>query len=190
MPRVARAVSIAAHPFVTSLIMVVGSAVQLGQLRRAGVAIAIVVVLAIAPVALLMMQQVRRGKWQNVDASNVRERPLLFAVSGIGLAGLLGYLLLAQPQSFLLRGVVAVVAMVAACAAITRWVKLSLHLAFATLATTVLLLLGSPAGWVLLLALPALAWSRLSLARHTVLEVVLGSVVGAACGLAIYLPSA
>jgi hypothetical protein len=169
--------------------MVIASAVQLGHLRTAAVAVALVVVLAIVPVALLMFRQVKRGRWRNVDASNVHERPPLFIVSSIGLIVLVGYLLLAQPQSFLLRGVFGVLAMVAVSAAITRWVKLSLHQAFATLAATVLLLLGSPVGWVLLLALPALAWSRLVLARHTPLELLLGSVVGAVCGLGIHFSS-
>jgi len=111
--------------------------------------------------------------------------PAVRAVAG--LLALLAYLFLAHPQSFLLRGAAGTLAMIAVCAAATRWVKVSLHLAFATLAATTLLLLGSPAGWVVAVLIPALAWSRLTLARHKPAEVVLGFVIGVVTGLTICL---
>ena len=55
-------------------------------------------------------------------------------------------------------------------------------MAFAALATTTLLFLGSPLGWVLLPLLPVLAWSRLTLKRHRPAEVALGLLVGVAVG--------
>jgi len=75
--------------------------------------------------------------------------------------------------------------MLAVCAVATKWVKVSLHMAFGALATTTLLFLGSPAGWVLLAVMPALAWSRLILKRHRPVEVVIGLFVGIAFGCAI-----
>ena len=73
----------------------------------------------------------------------------------------------------------------AACALATKWIKVSLHMAFATLAATALALSRLPVGYALLVALPVLAWSRLTLERHTPLEVVLGMAIGAAAGAAI-----
>ena len=140
----------------------------------------------IAPLAVLMWRQVRRGKWENADASNRAERPILYVVGGMALVALLAYLLLIGPQSFLVRGVLATFAMLAVCAAATRWVKVSLHMAFAALAATVLILMGSPVGFALLVALPALLWSRLALQRHTALEAVLGAIVGAGAAAAIH----
>ena len=60
-------------------------------------------------------------------------------------------------------------------------------MAFAALATTTLLLIGSPAGWVLLPIVPALAWSRLALRRHRPVEVAVGTVIGSLAGMAIVL---
>ena len=118
--------------------------------------------------------------------SNRAERPILYIVGGIALVALLAYLLIVRTQSFMVRGVVATLGMLAVCAVATRWIKVSLHMAFATLAATALALMRSPAGYVLLLALPALAWSRLTLERHTPVEVALGTFFGAGAGAAIH----
>lgn len=132
-----------------------------------------------------MVRQVRTGSWTNIDASNHAERPLLFAVGIVALAVLLAAVLVFQPRSFLIQGVVGALVMLAVCATTTRWVKVSLHMAFGALATTTLLSLGSPAGWVLVGAMPFLAWSRLTLRRHSPTEVAIGLLVGIACACAI-----
>jgi len=90
-----------------------------------------------------------------------------------------------QPGSFLIRGAIGVLLMLAVCAALTATIKVSLHMAFAALATTILMALGSPAGWALLAGMPVLAWSRLTLKRHAPAEVMVGLLVGVAFGYAI-----
>jgi membrane-associated phospholipid phosphatase len=62
----------------------------------------------------------------------------------------------------------------------------SLHMAFAALAATGLALMRSPTGYALLLALPVLMWSRLTLERHSPVEVALGTIIGAAAGVALH----
>lgn len=84
----------------------------------------------------------------------------------------------------MVRGVVATFGMLAVCAAATRWIKVSLHMAFAALAATALF--GSRVGYGLALMLPALALARLALGRHTTLELVLGTIAGVAAGVAIH----
>lgn len=168
----ARWVSILGHPFVTTLVLVGGS----GAPPRT---VALVALIVIVPVALLIVRQVRRGAWTNVDASNRQERPILYVV-GI-LASLA--LLLVNPGSSLARGTLIVVMMLVVCALITRfWIKVSLHMAFCALTTTSLLLIHAPAGWVTLAILPLLAWSRLAMGRHDWSEVVLGTVIGIVFG--------
>jgi putative transposase len=181
----ARLVSIAAHPFVTVGLMAGVSAARIGGRREAVSAIALVAVLVIAPVAGLMRRQVREQRWQNADASNPAERPILFVFISAGLIALVVYAMLTHSRSFLLRGSGATLAMMVACAVITPWVKVSLHVAFASLAATTLMLLGSPVGWILLALIPVLAWSRLHLSRHRPVEIVLGLIVGTAAGLSL-----
>jgi hypothetical protein len=185
MNAVARSVSIVGHPFVMTIIMVLGAALHLSTPSEALRTVLLVTLIALLPVAALMVRQVRRGSWTNVDASNRAERPLLFAVAIVALAVLIGAVLVFRPGSFLIRGAAGVLIMFVVCAVATRWVKVSLHMAFGALATTTLLYLGSPAGWVLLAVMPALAWSRMALERHRPAEVALGLVVGIAFGYAL-----
>jgi hypothetical protein len=153
-----------------------------GQAARTVLAVALLFVL---PVAALMVGQVRRGAWQTVDASRPRERPILYAVGGAGGLAMLAYLATAQPASPLLRGAVGTLVMLAVCAAVTPWIKVSLHMAAAALAAATLLRLGSPAGWPLAAVLPVLAWGRVALGRHRWTEVALGCAIGATAGLLI-----
>jgi membrane-associated phospholipid phosphatase len=182
----ARWISIVFHPFVMVGVMVGAAAAARQGAEGAVRAVALTALFTMVPMAILMWSQVRRGRWQNVDASNRAERPILYVVGGVALAALLAYLMLASSQSFMIRGVVATLGMLVVCALATRWIKVSLHMAFATLAATTLALMRSPAGYVLLLLLPLLMWSRLTLDRHSPPEVVLGTIIGACTGASIY----
>ena len=109
----------------------------------------------------------------------MRERPILFLVALATMAAVVGWLLLTNPQSFLIRGLLVTGALVAVSAVITRWVKVSLHMAFAAMAATAMTVMRSPVGYLLLAVVPVLAWSRLALGRHRPLEVALGAALGA-----------
>ena len=110
----------------------------------------------------------------------------MYIVGGAGVFALLVYVVLVRQQSFMVRGVVVTLGMMAVCAVATRWIKVSLHMAFAALVATVLALMRSPIGYALLLALPAIVWSRLVLQRHTPVEVALGTIIGAVAGAVMY----
>ena len=183
---IARCLSIILHPFVMVGVLVGTVAAARQTAGEALRSIAIVMLFTIVPLAALMIRQVRRGSWNNVDASNRAERPMLYFVGGAALVIMMAYLLVLRPQSFMLRGTFATLAMMAVCALATKWIKVSLHMAFATLAATVLAVMRSPVGYALLMALPALVWSRLTLERHTPAEVMLGTAIGAAAGAALH----
>ena len=187
MNRTARWLSIAAHPFVMVGVLVGTAAGEWQERGDALRSVAVVVVFTIAPLIVLMIRQVRRGAWENADASNPRNRPILFLVGGVALVSLLAYLMFLRPAPFMVRGVAATLAMVGVCATATRWIKVSLHMAFAALAATALALMGTAVGYMLVLVLPALAWSRLALGRHTRPEIAAGALIGGAAGAAIYL---
>ena len=184
MKHLARWISIAAHPFVMVLLLVGAVEAHRGPAAAAR-SIAAVALLFVLPVAVLIVRQTRRGAWSTVDASDPRERPLLYLVGGAGLVALFGYLLATQPATPLLRGALGTLGMLAVCAAATRWVKISLHVTVAALASAILLGRGIPLGWLLAAVVPLLAWARVAMGRHRWIEVALGLVAGAAAGVLI-----
>ena len=177
----ARALSVIGHP---ALLMPL--AVALGIVGADApppllqIALTTAVLVAVI-VGLYSLWQVRAGRWAHVDASQPRERSqlnLFLALLLFGAAGLLWAL--GQPPAVALgAGVMAV--LVLAAHLLRRWLKLSLHAAFAVFAAS--LVWPSIVGVVLILALAAgVAWSRLVLRRHTLPEVLLGLLLGAAFG--------
>jgi hypothetical protein len=173
---IARSISLVLHPFVTVSLLALAAGTRPALL---------VTLFATIPLAILMALQVRSGRWGNADASEPHERPVLFVVGGAGLLALAVWLAVSQPASPLLRGLSGPVALLASSAALNRWIKVSLHVAFATLSAATLLSLGSATGWALVVAIPVLAWSRLVLRRHTSAELAAGCALGGAASLLI-----
>lgn len=182
--RLARWVSILAHPFVMVALLVAVPAMRRSS-GGAARSVLLVVIAVVVPIGVLMFLQVRRGRWSNVDASKASERPLLFTVALAGLVAGLGWLFFTDPRSFLVRGMLVVAAFLLLAALLTRWVKLSLHVAFAALAATTLSLLGSPVGYGLAAVVPIVFWSRIALARHRVHELLVGLALGVLTGIAL-----
>ena len=88
---IARWLSVAFHPFVMVGIMV-GTAAAARQTAGDAVrSVAIVALFTVIPLFILMVRQVRRGAWDNVDASNRGERPILYFVGGAAVIALLVY---------------------------------------------------------------------------------------------------
>lgn len=181
MTSLARWVSIVAHPFATTLLLAAAVEAPRGGLAAARTTV-VVAALFVLPLTLLIARQVRRGAWGTVDASDPRERPVLFLAGAASLVALLAYFAWARPGSGLVSGTAGVLAMIALCAAVTPWLKVSLHLAAAALAATVLLQRGHPLGWLLAATLPLLGWSRVALGRHRWAEVAAGLVIGVCTG--------
>jgi hypothetical protein len=177
----ARWVSILAHPFVMVALLVAVPAMRQSS-GKVVQSVLLLIIAVVVPIAVLMFLQVRRGRWSNVDASKPSERPVLFMVALAGLVGALGWLLLNDPQSFLVRGMLVAAAFLLLAALLTRWVKLSLHVAFAALTATTLCL-GSAVGYALIAVVPVIFWSRIALARHRVHELLVGLVLGVLTGI-------
>jgi membrane-associated phospholipid phosphatase len=178
----ARWISIVGHPFVMVAVLIGVAGPRVSPGATVGRSALLVVVVALAPVAVLMWRQVRAGRWSNADASNVEERPMLFGVALAALGVLIVWLLAREPESFLVRGTLGVALLLVAAAVLTRWMKVSLHMAFASMAGVALFLMSSVVGTVVLAGLPVLAWSRLKLARHRPSEVVAGLILGVVAG--------
>jgi hypothetical protein len=178
MLRAARWVSIFAHPFVMIPLWIAAITLRVRGPQDIARNVGWVALFVVVPNLLFMVWQVRRGAWRNVDASQRAERPALYFVGLSTLALLLAWLAWGRPNSFLLRGATGTLAMLAVCALTSRWVKVSLHLAAASLTATSLILAGSVVGWMVVALIPPLAWSRRLLGRHNWAEIAVGFAYG------------
>ena len=178
---IARWTSILLHPFAVfaALSLVAAWRLDPASLPRAGIGIAV----AVAVVWAFVLQRRRSGRWGTVDASDRKERPILYALVLVVAAGYWWWL--GGRASATGQGVVAVIAMLCVAGIANRWIKLSLHMASLAFAGSAMLSLWPPAGIAALLVLPLLGWSRLRMARHTLPEVLGGSALGLLAGIAL-----
>ena len=177
---VARAVSIVGHPVVVVLVAALIAAstqgASLQQLKLIGGALGTLGLIVLG----FSWLQVRAGRWSHVDASVRHERNSLnvfLAVLCLLSAVLLWFThRLSMSIALALSG-----AMVLAALLLAKWVKVSLHVAFAAFATALL--------WPITLAVvggalvtAAVTWSRLVLRRHGAADVMAGLLLGVAAG--------
>lgn len=178
------------HPFIMTLLMVVIAGMHVATPGETLWAVVAVVGVGILPVAGLMVYEVRTGRWQNLDASNPAERGAVYALSILLMILIILWLRWGDDESFLLRGVPWGLALVISLAIVNRWIKASVHMAFASMAATIAVFLGSVTVFFLVPGLPLLAWSRLYLSRHRPGELAVGAMLGTLAGLAVRLFSA
>jgi hypothetical protein len=179
----ARALSILGHPVVVVPVAVV---TLVFHEHSSSVALIAWVMCGIGAVLLAFsFWQVRRGRWQHIDASAPTERRSLNVFLAVVLflgAAVAFYRLPGLSIGLFLSGLLIVAAMLA-----SPWFKLSLHASFAAFA--VLLLWPLKLWYVALASVAAVAicWSRLALGRHTLVEVLGGGLLGAVFGACFWL---
>src|SRR5437016_8090848 len=172
---IARSLSILGHPLV--VVPVAVATLVLHENTSSAVSI-VSMICGIAGVVLAFsFWQVRRGHWQHIDASARAERRSLnlFLAIVLFLGAAAAFYQLPGPGlslGLLLSGLLIVAVMF-----VSLWVKLSLHASFAAFA--VLLLWPLKLSYVALASVAAvgICWSRVVLARHTIVEVLGGSVL-------------
>lgn len=185
--QVARAVSIILHPFIVIPLAIALVALRSMPPQRAIVFASIVTATTILPIIVLIIRQMRRGAWTNFDVSVRRDRPLLFVVSLVLTAALAAVEHFLGVSPGIVQGTIASSLLIALAALINVRLKLSLHCAFTAFFATSFMTLDRTAATFLLLALPILGWSRVTLRRHSLGEVVAGSVLGGIVGVALAL---
>ena len=182
----ARTLSILGHP----LLALPAAALLVAAWSGMGARHWTLAAIALALIALIIQGwswwQVRRGKWQHVDASQHHERQGLNRFLLVLLAGAAGYFALVSPQPALSLGLACAAAIIATSMLLASWLKLSLHAAFAMFAALLLWALGPAVLAVGCLFAAAVAWSRWVLGRHRRRELMAGAMVGTTAGMAFW----
>lgn len=133
--------------------------------------------------------RVRAGRWQHPDASVPVERHELNRFLMLLLLGGALALVAAGEDGVMAAGLGLSGAIVAFAQWLRRWMKVSLHAAFAVFSAA-LLWPGPPVFMLVLWLALAVGWSRWWLRRHRAVEVLTGWAVGAAAGVAVNLLAA
>jgi len=179
----ARTLSILGHP----LLLLPAAALLLAAheganaQRLSGLALSLGIAAAI--VLAWSWWQVRRRRWQHVDASDHGERRALnqFLLVMFVMATLVLWAWTTQRE--LALGMALSALLIATAMLSSRWCKLSLHVAFALYASVLL----AQVSWIAclggMLFTGAVAWSRLALARHAPRDLVAGAFAGLLAGL-------
>lgn len=180
----ARAVSIILHPMIVLLVATAAAARRLPP-AQASRAMLVVALIAVIPFTIFVVRQVRAARWENVDASRPEERPRLFVVTLILMAVLGAVLSRSSSIAFLSRGVFAAGGMLLIAWALLRWVKVSLHVACLSMVAVSMTWMSIPLAITFGALVPFLAWARVTMQRHTLVEIALGALLGIGAGLAI-----
>lgn len=176
--QVAKWISIAGHPFVFSPIVALLVGASLFGPLESVIGLVTVILCCLLPASLYILRKVRIGQWSDLDVSARKDRPQLFL---IGFAFLLLTVLVltvtGQPIIYA-RGCLAAMILIVGGWFLNRWLKPSMHAAFAMLTACSLWPLSAPLALVAMLFAVAVGWSRVELRRHTWLEVGVGLVLG------------
>ena len=173
----AKCVSNATHPFLTVTVALLFAALSWSKSQWPETFVVSESTIVILP-ALFVYKGIVAGKYDSIDISNRSKRgmPIIFSLMTASLN--LIYLLITNSSVkfilFYLEGVVLVITV----ALLTAITKVSVHLAlFSGIITSFSMLLD----WrysALYLLLPLIAWARIQVKAHTLLQVILGSFTG------------
>jgi hypothetical protein len=175
------------NPFVASFVVIVllafkGTDTAATAIKWASIAI----VLSVLPVLAVGVYLVRRKKLNGFFENPRQQRTVVYllasALGAIGY-GLLWYL---KAPELLLATFSAGFASIVIFMWINLYWKISLHTAFMAGAVAILIIVyGAVAAWTVLL-LPPVAWARIELKQHSIMQVAAGIVITAALVVGIF----
>ena len=177
----ARYLSILGHPFLVLPATVAAVSVLRGGSARSGLLLAAVFL----GVSAAVVAGIRAGRFNDFDVSQRERRPGFYLLVIAGTAALAQSL---RGDAQAVRACLSAGALLLACGVVNRWLKASLHTAFALYAAGFWSAWSLPAGFLALPLAAAVAWSRLRLRRHSPGEVLAGAALGLLAAVALLLP--
>jgi hypothetical protein len=183
--RLAVSLSVLGSPFVllplTVFLVSLRTASAMGALAFAGALAA----LGIVPLILVIHRRVRTGRWSDHDVSERTHRREFYPIAIlVTVATAVGMWLLGAAE-IVVRGVLVVLVLLLAGAALGRWSKISLHTSIGAFCTVTLVTVNIWVAGAALILATAVGWARIRLKRHTVWQVLSGAALGAVGGLVV-----
>lgn len=178
----AKVLSWASHPLFTSCIIVIVFSMEKYSFSEAMLIMGILILGMIVPLNIFTYLKVKQGSYSDFDVSNRKQRSSLYIV----------VILIMLMVSFLLRSLQVDAQIVNSCFLTTILfivvfilnfkIKLSLHVCLNTYFCFILYQISPITALIAAMILPLIALSRICLKRHSLSEVLTGSVVGICFG--------
>ena len=127
---------------------------------------------------LVILYEVRTGKFTNLDVSRREQRPLLFSLIGITTIVYIFSLIIFRGPTVLLILAMGVIIGLVFLELINTKIKASIHVACVSSILFALVMLYGLAYFWLLFLIPFVAWSRIKLHRHSINETLIGALFG------------
>lgn len=140
----------------------------------------------ILAVAIFILLGVLLKVFSNFDVSKREQRPLLFSFSAFAMFCYLLSLLILRGPKILFIAFFAIVLGLIVIAIVNKWIKASIHVATLTSVVLFIEIIYKGYFFVLLFLVPLLAWARVKMKEHTLMETVIGGVLGAVLTLIVY----
>ena len=135
---------------------------------------------------VLIIIGIKFGVFSDLDISKREQRPVLFSIGMALTISYLIFLFLFHAPAILIVGAITIIIGFIVLGIVNMFTKASGHLAVLSAFLTFLVLVE---GWQFILGfllLPVLAWARIKTKNHTLLQTILGTLVGSLTILAIY----
>jgi hypothetical protein len=140
-------------------------------------------------VALFAVVGVMLGFFSNFDVSKREQRPLLFAFTAFTMLCYFASLFIFNGPKILFVPLFAIALGLIVIIIVNKWIKASIHLATFTATALFIGIVYKGYFFFPLALIPLLAWSRVKLREHSLMETVVGSILGIVITLMVYVIS-
>ena len=184
--RTAKALSVLGHPLLTISLFVLYITFQQLPIRNAIIISALLLGGVVIPVSYHNHQKVKQGQYTNFDVSDQGQRAQFYPVL-IGVISLMAVLLFAthQPRPFS-YGTACALLLVVSSYGVNRYIKASLHTSLSFFLAWAVYSINQPLGLMMGVFSILIGASRLVLGRHTLLEILVGALIGLLAGTGLY----
>lgn len=143
----------------------------------------------ILAVAVFVIIGVFLGAFSNFDVSKREQRPLLFSFSAFAIFCYSLSLLVLDGPKILFIAIFAIILGLIVIIVVNKWIKASIHMATATSVLLFIAIVYKGYSFLLLTLIPLLAWARIKTKEHTLMETIIGSILGIVITLIVYVVS-
>lgn len=146
----------------------------------------VLIALTILPVFIFTLYLVRNSRLDDISASVRRQRTRIYALAGIS-AGVSCIILFTLKAPLMLLSLsVAGFAGTVVFMCINLWRKISLHTACIAALVTILFILYGSISAASIILIPLVAWSRIELGHHSLMQIIMGALLGTSILLAVF----